>query len=482
MHAIACVANKAGRMLRQKAEIVSWFTATSDLAAISIAFCAAYLLRNTVLASYWGPIDSDEPYLHVRVLLLTLPVSAVTFRILGLYESFRLRSLVDEIRLITQAVAWTGLIDVLLIFALKFKYVSRLFLFTFFLLALIVVIALRMAARSVLRKVRKTGYNYRHILIVGTGSESRAITQAIEQNKHWGLNILGYVKDSESNGEVADNAVLGSVEDIPDIVQNKVVDGVIFTTRPERLSAMRGVFQFCRKVGTPLYYAPLFFDDLANQITLERIAGVDLIAFSTKGCQAHQLILKRGLDLILSSTLLALFAPGMLLAATLIRSTSRGPVLFKQKRVGVNGREFTLLKFRTMVVDAEQRKKGLVHLNEMDGPVFKIRSDPRTTSIGRVLRRTSLDELPQLFNVLQGQMSIVGPRPPLAEEVRQYKDWQRRRLSVKPGLTCLWQVSGRNQIQFEKWMELDLEYIDNWSWWLDLKIMARTVPALLRGQ
>lgn len=184
----------------------------------------------------------------------------------------------------------------------------------------------------------------------------------------------------------------------------------------------------------------------------------------------------------MSLALLLLSAPLMLLAAMLVRLTSPGPAFFKQKRVGINGREFTMYKFRTMRAEAEQLKNTLLELNEMDGPVFKIRRDPRVTPLGRVLRRTSLDELPQLFNVLLGHMSMVGPRPPLPDEVRQYKLWQRRRLSVRPGLTCLWQVSGRNQVKFEKWMELDLEYIDNWSWWLDLKIMARTVPALLRGQ
>ena len=462
--------------------MVSWLTTTSDLFGIGVAFCAAYVLRNTVFASHWGPIDFDEPYLHLQVLLLTQPVSAVTFRVLGLHESFRLRLLGDEIRLLTRAVVWAGLVVVVLIFVLKFKYVSRLFLFTFFLLAWVVVIALRMTARSFLRKVRRTGYNCRHILIVGTGPESYAITEAIEQNRHWGLNILGYVSASESNCGVADNVVLGGIEDISDIVQNNVVDGVIFTTRPERLSAMRDAFDFCRTVGAPVYYSPFVFDEFTGQITLERIAGVALIAFPAKGCEAHQLILKRGVDIILSVTLLALLVPGMLVAAILIKLTSRGPVIFKQRRVGVNGREFTLFKFRTMVVGAERCKKELVHLNEMDGPVFKIRSDPRVTSIGRIFRRASLDELPQLFNVLLGHMSIVGPRPPLPEEVRQYEHWQRRRLSVKPGLTCLWQVSGRNQINFERWMKLDLEYIDNWSWWLDLKILARTVPALLRGQ
>ena len=187
------------------------------------------------------------------------------------------------------------------------------------------------------------------------------------------------------------------------------------------------------------------------------------------------------MDLAIALFSLALFSPLMLLVAFGIKTTSKGPVLFKQTRCGLKGRKFTLYKFRSMVVDAEARKEMLMANNEMDGPAFKMRDDPRITRIGRIIRRTSVDELPQLFNVLKGDMSIVGPRPPLLSEVEGYKIWQRRRLSLKPGITCLWQVSGRNKISFEQWMKLDLEYIDNWSLLLDVKILFKTLFVVLVG-
>ncbi|HYG61833.1 MAG TPA: sugar transferase, partial [Thermoanaerobaculia bacterium] len=194
------------------------------------------------------------------------------------------------------------------------------------------------------------------------------------------------------------------------------------------------------------------------------------------------LMLKRALDVALASLLLLLALPAVGLVAALIKLTSGGTVLFRQTRCGLNGRFFTLYKFRTMVEDAEERRNALLHLNEMNGPVFKLRSDPRVTWFGRFLRRFSLDELPQLWNVLRGDMSLVGPRPPIPEEVARYQRWQRRRLAMKPGLTCLWQISGRNNVDFDRWMQLDLEYIDSWSPMLDFKILLKTIPAVLSGR
>ena len=194
-----------------------------------------------------------------------------------------------------------------------------------------------------------------------------------------------------------------------------------------------------------------------------------------------QLFIKRGTDFIVSFVGLVLLAPVFLLTALTIKLSSRGPLFFKQERNGMNGRKFTLLKFRSMVVGAEKMQEELLALNEMDGPVFKIRNDPRMTKIGKFLRKTSLDELPQIINVLKGDMSLVGPRPPIPGEVTNYETWQRRRLSMRPGVTCFWQISGRNEINFEQWMKLDLEYIDNWSLWLDFKILLKTVPVVLFG-
>jgi exopolysaccharide biosynthesis polyprenyl glycosylphosphotransferase len=192
-----------------------------------------------------------------------------------------------------------------------------------------------------------------------------------------------------------------------------------------------------------------------------------------------QLLLKRIMDIILSLVGLIVLSPLLVIVALVVRFTSPGPVLFAQERVGMNKRLFKLYKFRSMYMDAEKRRRELEHLNEMDGPVFKMKNDPRVTPIGRFIRKTSIDELPQLLNVLRGQMSLVGPRPPLLAEVDRYEWLYRRRLSIKPGITCLWQISGRNEISFKQWMEMDKAYIDNWSLWLDIKILAKTIPAVL---
>jgi len=207
-----------------------------------------------------------------------------------------------------------------------------------------------------------------------------------------------------------------------------------------------------------------------------------LLSFATTPTSQLQLMAKRVLDIALASLLLLLGLPVVTMIALAIKVTSGGSVLFRQTRCGLNGRFFTLYKFRTMVEDAEERRRELLHLNEMQGPVFKLKSDPRVTLLGRFLRRFSLDEFPQFWNVLRGDMSLVGPRPPIPEEVAQYKRWQRRRLAMKPGLTCLWQISGRNNIDFDRWMQLDLEYIDSWSPMLDLKILLKTIPVVLTGK
>jgi exopolysaccharide biosynthesis polyprenyl glycosylphosphotransferase len=212
------------------------------------------------------------------------------------------------------------------------------------------------------------------------------------------------------------------------------------------------------------------------------LEGVPFVTFTTTPSNDSQLAVKRVLDIALSLLLLTVTAPVMVIASIAIKLSSPGAVLFRQERIGLNGRIFTLYKFRTMIENAHQLRGEVEHLNEMSGPVFKAKSDPRITTVGRILRKFSFDEIPQLWNVVRGDMSLVGPRPPIPEEVDLYQRWQRRRLSMKPGLTCLWQVSGRNDLDFNRWMELDLQYIDNWSPLLDLKILLRTIPAVLSGR
>ena len=238
----------------------------------------------------------------------------------------------------------------------------------------------------------------------------------------------------------------------------------------------------CEELGIRTRVAMNFFPNKVARLEIEELEGIPFLTFTTTPSNETQLAAKRLLDIAVSALLLVLAAPLIVLVAIAIKLTSPGSIFFKQTRIGLNGRIFTLYKFRTMIEDAHERRNEVEHLNAMTGPVFKAKDDPRITPIGRVLRRFSLDELPQLWNVFKGDMSLVGPRPPIPEEVASYHRWHRRRLSMKPGLTCLWQISGRNQVDFDRWMQLDLQYIDNWSPSLDFKILLRTIPAVLSGK
>jgi exopolysaccharide biosynthesis polyprenyl glycosylphosphotransferase len=238
----------------------------------------------------------------------------------------------------------------------------------------------------------------------------------------------------------------------------------------------------CEELGIRTRVVADFFPTSTSRLSLEFLDTLPLITFSTVPDQESAILAKRLIDVLTAAVLLTLLAPLMLLTAGLIKFTSRGPVFYRQVRCGLYGRKFSLVKFRTMIEGAEDRLWEIKHLNEMDGPVFKMRNDPRVTPLGRFLRKYSIDEIPQLWNVLKGEMSIVGPRAPLSEEVRFYSIRQRRRLSVKPGITCLWQVSGRSDIDFHQWMNMDLYYIDHWSLWLDLRILLRTIPAVFTGR
>jgi exopolysaccharide biosynthesis polyprenyl glycosylphosphotransferase len=257
------------------------------------------------------------------------------------------------------------------------------------------------------------------------------------------------------------------------------VDEVVFAVGDLNLERLEQTFADCERAGVTTRILLNCFPQRPSRVEVDELDGVPMLAFRSAPHVRAELLAKRLFDLAGSAGLLLATAPLLLVVAAVIRATSDGPALFVQRRVGLNGREFDLYKFRSMVADAEARKGELLPHNEMSGPAFKIANDPRITPIGRLLRRTSLDELPQLLNVLRGDMSLVGPRPAVPMEVHGYARWQRRRLSVKPGITCLWQISGRNDVDFDTWMKLDLSYIDNWSLWLDLKIILYTIPAVL---
>ena len=275
--------------------------------------------------------------------------------------------------------------------------------------------------------------------------------------------------------------VIGRLQDIPFLVNRLVIDRVIFVVPRLWLHRIEDALQACEEVGVSSSISLDLYNLHIAQTRQTDFNGYPLLEFETFHAQEWQLFIKRLIDIAISAVMLFLFSPLMVLVAILIKITSRGPVFFKQIRCGLNGRKFIFFKFRSMVANADELKNDLMQHNEMDGPVFKMKRDPRITPFGHFLRRTSIDELPQLFNVLKGDMSIVGPRPPLVNEVENYQIWQRRRLSLKPGITCIWQVSGRNKIGFDQWMKMDLDYIDHWSLLLDAKILIRTIFVVLIG-
>lgn len=350
----------------------------------------------------------------------------------------------------------------------------------------VVTILVRLLVRVILMSARQSGYNYRHLLVVGTNERSQQLLKRIQDKPELGYKFTGFVSENEKSSQdwQADHTeelpVLGLVEDLPHILERERVDEIMVCLPLETaFPDISQVSRYARDLGIVLRIIP---DErhaaLIRRMQLEEFDGDSIITLFREK-MLFQLLLKRLLDLSISAFALLILSPLMLLVALLIKLTSKGPILFVQNRVGMNKRTFPLYKFRSMVENAEDLKAGLMEHNEQDGCAFKMKNDPRITRIGAFIRKTSIDELPQLLNVLKGEMSLVGPRPPLPAEVEKYHWNFRRRLSVKPGITCFWQVSGRNNVSFDQWMQMDKDYIDNWSILLDLKILAQTIPAVL---
>jgi len=367
--------------------------------------------------------------------------------------------------------------------------VNRIFLALFWILTTSLVILSRIAIRSLLAYARRHGRNSRNMLIIGTNPRALELVRRIHSRPELGYRILGCVdEDWQGIEEFKKEGIplVSNLDDLPTYMRRNIVDEVVlalpirsFHTYASQIAAA------CEQQGIIIRFLPNIFDLKEARHSAEELDGDALISHDTTITDFWGLTIKRAIDIAVSATAIILLSPVLVLTAILVKLTSQGPVFFVQKRLGLNKRMFNIYKFRTMVMDAEARLKELEHLNEADGAVFKIKKDPRITMVGALLRKTSIDELPQLFNVLKGEMSLVGPRP---LQVRDYElfethcgDWQRKRFSVRPGITCLWQIMGRSSTTFERWMELDLQYIRTWSLWLDLEILAKTVPAVLRG-
>jgi exopolysaccharide biosynthesis polyprenyl glycosylphosphotransferase len=369
-------------------------------------------------------------------------------------------------------------------FFIRESPLSRLFLLYLWVFQTGSLILFRFTLRKFLRYLRSRGYNYREILIIGRNDRATQLVKKIEELPELGLRIIGFLDapNGKDNVFFLNYKLIGGLDDLEKILRNQVVDEVfVFLPIKSFYSEIDKILHICENVGVEVKIQTDLFSLKLSKSMVSHYGTFSVIDLYTSPKITWQLLIKRLIDITVSTILLLLLSPLFVVVSTLIKGTSKGPVFFQQKRVGYNSRLFNCLKFRTMVENAEALQKDLLRLNEMEGPVFKIKNDPRVTKVGRVLRKTSIDELPQLINVFKGDMSLVGPRPPIPSEVNEYVLKDRRRLSMRPGITCLWQINGRNAIPFEKWMELDRQYIDQWSLWLDLKILAKTIPAVLRG-
>ncbi len=324
-----------------------------------------------------------------------------------------------------------------------------------------------------------------YVFIAGSGPRARRVGRNVERAANHGIRLMGFIYPGNGGGEreitLRNRYPVYSLNQLPELLEGQVIDEIIFAVDSKRLSELEEVLLLCDEEGVKTRVAVDFFPHVNSDVYMDRLGGVPLLTFSSTPHDEILLMLKRFLDIVVSLAALVILAPFLLLAVVLIRLTSPGPAIFRQERCGLNGRRFTLYKFRSMVQDAEERKAELAHLNEKS-TAFKIANDPRVTPIGRLLRRFSFDEWPQLWNVLKGDMSLVGPRPPVPDEVEKYERWQRRRLRMRPGLTCLWAIEGRDALDFESWMRKDLEYIDTWSLRLDATILLQTIPHVLSGK
>ena len=369
-----------------------------------------------------------------------------------------------------------------LLFLLGRTDVSRFFLISLYAGQVMVAVGSRWIVRRAHRHLRARSGGGSYMLVIGTGQAAQRFADQVEAHAALGLRVIGHLSvPGDVPGDV-DRPVLGSIGDLEGVLHDRVVDEVALCIGEGSAELAGAVAELCREEGRPVRIpledavrqpGPHLVEDLDGQRVLSILPGPD---------RSVALFAKRSLDIVLAGTLLLVVAPLLGLIALRIRVTDGGPVIFRQRRVGLHGRTFTLLKLRTMGPDAEGRRDELVDRNEVAGRAFKLTDDPRLTRSGAFLRRTSLDELPQLWNVLRGEMSLVGPRPPLPEEVAGYDLWHRRRLSMKPGMTGLWQVRGRSDPVFDRWVRLDLDYIDRWTIRLDLLILLRTIPAVLTLQ
>jgi exopolysaccharide biosynthesis polyprenyl glycosylphosphotransferase len=454
----------------------------SDLVTLVVCFLLAYHLRvllNRPLGRAAGPLGY-----YVWLLAVIVPLWLALVAAMGGYGVEWLSR--SRAALAARVSAMGLVVLTALLFLFKEAQINRSLLVLFAGLSGPGLWLGRGLVQAWLRRRGRDGRWLRQVLVVGTDERAARLVKALERYPEAGWCVRGCISlEAEDPGPTDFGApVIGCLQDLPSLLLegDTVVDEVFFATSSDRLDQLADALEACEQLGVDTRVMTDFYRPAHARPFVEELLGLPFFGFSATLTRQWHLAVKRGMDIVVSLAVLAVTAPFLVAIGLLIRATSAGPVLFRQQRSGLHGRPFWMYKFRTMVEGAEDLRQQVSHLNQLTGPVFKAALDPRVTGPGRLLRRWSLDELPQLVNVLVGHMSLVGPRPLPVYESSQLKGAKRRRLAMRPGVTGLWQVSGRTAVDFEEWMRLDLTYVDGWSLWLDLKILARTLPAVLRGE
>ncbi len=445
-------------------------------AAFALAYYIRYELRFPITVAEANYVAYQE-YIPITI-LLSIGLLFI-YRIEGIYNYVRGKSWLEELYGLVTA-TFTGIVILVFIFFFfRPQYYSRLIYLYAGILIVLFLTLFRVVLRFVLGYLRKRGIGVDRALIIGGGEIGRAIMRNVLAQPNLGYLIEGFLDDDPVKGAIGTFRWLGPLDQLARILRERSIDEVIITLPWHARDKIVRIMETAEATGADIKIVPDLFQLSLSRIAVDAVGGIPLIGVKESSISGSALALKRAMDVIFSVILFIVLLIPMGIIALLIKLTSPGAIIFKQDRVGRGGRIFTAYKFRTMRVGADEEKQTLRHLNEAQGPIFKIRNDPRRTPIGKWLRRTSMDELPQLWNVLRGDMSLVGPRPPLINEVAEYEDWHKRRLEVAPGMTGLWQVSGRSELTFDEMVMLDLYYIENWSPWLDLEILLKTIPALL---
>ncbi len=461
-----------------------WVTLATDLVLINIAFLIAYWLRYDLQLLRSVDPANNVPYsVYFPMVALLVVVLLLANRREGAYDVRRGHPLFDDLYAVVNGTTTAIMLLVVLVFFYRRLFYSRL-IFIYAGVAIILLLGIARIVRwFVLARLRQDGHGVDRVLIIGAGEVGRAVIRNLIAQPDLGYRVIGFLDDDPAKGaaDIGPIKALGNLDNLPSAIQEHAIDQVIITLPWQYHHKTVRLVAESEQAGVRARVVPDLFQLSLGGTDVEAVNGIPLISIKQTTLTGFNLALKRAVDLMICVLGMIVLSPIWLLISVAIKLDSPGPVFFRQERIGRHGKPFIVYKFRSMYQDAEARVEQLRAQNEADGPLFKIRDDPRRTRVGRFIRRTSLDELPQLINILRGEMSVVGPRPGLQSEVEQYQPWHRKRLEVQPGLTGLWQVSGRSNLTFDEMVMLDIYYAENWSLGLDFRLILRTIPQFIFG-